>query len=1133
MNRRAVVPALALAILAGPPVSPDSRLRQDDDPILHVMNAELARVMQGLGTTDRPPYYVSYEIWDQWTNTLAAQNGALITDQTNRSRLLDVDVRVGSHTLDNTGRVQGRSFFPFGAGPPERLPIDTSVTALRNALWLRTETEYRNAVERLIQVQATRATTVSPRDTSPDFSQETPYVLVEEIPSKIEFDREAWKGRVRRLSDRFRMHPGIFTSTVRLAVQRQVRYITTTEGTGVRTGDNHIRLMVNATTRADDGMDLSLNRTFFATSFAGLPSEEDAAQVIDSVISDLVALRDAPVVDPYSGPAILGGQAAGVFFHEILGHRLEGHRQKDENFAQTFTSKVGQQILPPFITVSDDPTVQTYNGVELSGHYRTDDEGMPARRALLVDKGVLAGFTMGRSPVDNGPRSNGHGRRQPGRDVVARQANLLVESNRTVSTRQLRQQLIDQIQRQGKPYGLFFTDIAGGFTFTGRYAPQVFKVIPLKVYRVFVDGRPDELVRGVDIVGTPLTVFGKILATDDTPRVFNGFCGAESGSIPVSAVSPSVLISEIEVEKKATSMRRPPVLGPPGPEPVAGGEPDDIVLRAMRDELTRSGDSLRVQGLADPYYVAYRVSGGVTLDIDARLGAVVEQRKVPSRLLFATVRVGGYDADQSGFFSPTSRFAAARTSLAMDDAYSAIRRQLWWATDMQYKAAAATLAQKQAALEGDAEPDTIPDFSAEVPHINLQPRTDPTVPEDAWTSIAKNVSAVFNDYPAITDGRVRVRVRRRNQYFASTEGSRSRVPDVGTSVLITAVARSQDGSTMSDYRVFAGQKDSHIPDEAALSEVARTLAQGLSARVEAEELKAYLGPVLFEGPAAGGFFFYLLGQSLGGDPPPRLPRQMGVAMSAEHPLKRYLGRRLLPEGFAISDDPTLIEYRGIPLAGHYLVDHEGMPARRVDIMTDGRLRAFVTSRIPSQEFTKTTGHARSLVPGLPSRATISNLIVEARDPRSESELREAFVELIREVGLEFGIAIKQLADDDPQVGAALSRFGPMGARQGLQLPYATAAYKVFPDGREEPVRPVEFLDLSLRTLRDVAAGGGSPGVFHFVHVTSPPPFAWTRWVDAPITVVAPTILVKEMDLKSYTTTAKPLLLGKPGTEAGR
>jgi predicted Zn-dependent protease len=284
---------------------------------------------------------------------------------------------------------------------------------------------------------------------------------------------------------------------------------------------------------------------------------------VKKVGENVEALAKAPTAEPFAGPAIFSGRASGVFFHEIFGHRIEGHRQKDESEGQTFTRSVGEKILPEFLSVTFDPTVKRLAGSDLNGWYEYDDEGMPGKRVRAVENGVLRSFLMSRSPIDGFDHSNGHGRRQPGMEVVSRQSNLIVSSTRAVSSQKLRQMLIEEIRKQDKPYGLFFQDITGGFTTTQRSGLQAFKVIPVMVYRVYPDGRPDELIRGADIVGTPLASFSRIEATSDTPDVFNGYCGAESGSVPVSAVSPAILISEIEIEKKPQGQDLLPLLPSP------------------------------------------------------------------------------------------------------------------------------------------------------------------------------------------------------------------------------------------------------------------------------------------------------------------------------------------------------------------------------------------------------------------------------------------------------------------------------------------------------------------------------------------------------------------------------------------
>jgi predicted Zn-dependent protease len=356
-----------------------------------------------------------------------------------------------------------------------------------------------------------------------------------------------------------------FTSTV------NNQYFVNSEGTSVRHGTVQFRLYLVGRTRAEDGMDFQRFESFDAHSIDGLPSEATVRTTVEKIVRDLKALRTAPVVDPYTGPAILSGRASGVFFHEIFGHRIEGQRNKNESEGQTFAKQVNQKILPDFISVVDDPTTEKVGTIDLNGHYTYDDEGVKARPVTVVEDGILRNFLLSRSPVAGFEESNGHGRKQPGYKAVGRQGNLIVKAANTVPMARLREMLIEQARLQGKQFGLLFDDISGGFTLTGRDSPQSFQVTPIMVYRVYVDGRPDELVRGADLIGTPLTSFSKILAASDKVDIFNGYCGAESGYVPVSAASPAILTTQIEVQKKAKSSVRMPLLPAPDAPPAGGG----------------------------------------------------------------------------------------------------------------------------------------------------------------------------------------------------------------------------------------------------------------------------------------------------------------------------------------------------------------------------------------------------------------------------------------------------------------------------------------------------------------------------------------------------------------------------------
>ena len=352
-------------------------------------------------------------------------------------------------------------------------------------------------------------------------------------------------------------------SSVQLESRKLTQTLVTTEGTKLLHGRPFARLIIFARGKASDGMDLQTMESFESDDASKLPSDAEILNAVKKAGANLTSLLKAPLSDPYVGPAILSGRASGVLFHEIFGHRIEGHRQKDDSEGQTFTKAINTAVLPSFLSVIFDPTRKTFGDVTLNGYFQYDDEGVRARKVTVVEDGILKTFLMSRSPVNGFPSSNGHGRRSPGNEVVSRQSNLIVESSKAVSDAELRRMLIAEVKRQNKPYGLYFDQVTGGYTTTGRQGLQAFTVIPLVVYRVYPDGRPDEMIRGVDIVGTPLASFAKITATSNKSEVFNGICGAESGNVPVSAISPALLVSEIEVQSKERSQDRPPFLARP------------------------------------------------------------------------------------------------------------------------------------------------------------------------------------------------------------------------------------------------------------------------------------------------------------------------------------------------------------------------------------------------------------------------------------------------------------------------------------------------------------------------------------------------------------------------------------------
>jgi TldD protein len=543
---------LAATCAAQPATEPETEM------LLNTMQQELTRAMTALAKSQPAPYYLGYIVYDRQGISITASEGSLLNSIPNRDRWADVTMRVGSPALDNTHGEERESGISGGA-----ISMGEDHDAVAQQLWLLTNVEYRKASAIFTNVKTQKAVQSEEEDKSGDFSSEAPHKDQLAAGPPVVIRQKDWEDRVRAYSAEFKKYPYVYNSVATLSFDEQTQFVVNSEGTQLVEPGRSARLIIEAETRADDGMELLRVETFQAPTPEQFPPAAEVSAKIAKMASDLKALREAPVADPYAGPALLSGRAAAVFFHEVLGHRLEGHRQRGEEEGQTFTKKVGEAILPSFLSVVDDPTMKELNGVRLAGTYEFDDEGVPAQRVEVIQNGILKNFLMSRMPVTNFIQSNGHGRREPGKMATGRQGNLIVISSKTEPESDLRKQFIDEIKKQGKPYGLYFEDVEGGFTLTERQSPQAFEVLPIIVWRVYPDGRPDELVRGVDMVGTPIAALQRIIATGDKTDVFNGICGAESGWVPVSAAAPAMLFSEMEVQKKEHGRDRPPILPPP------------------------------------------------------------------------------------------------------------------------------------------------------------------------------------------------------------------------------------------------------------------------------------------------------------------------------------------------------------------------------------------------------------------------------------------------------------------------------------------------------------------------------------------------------------------------------------------
>lgn len=536
--------------------------------LLDIMEEEITREMNGLQKAEIPPYYIDYRVNDVTDLNISAAFGSLTQSEKERSRILTTNVKVGDYALDNSHEVNASGYGVYGhafGALNSILPLENDELAIKQTLWRATTSEFHSATEAYKNVKNNIEKEAEGEKKVADFSKEEPTVFVEpELPEiSALIDQEKWEEKVKSISTYFLKNPHLTSGAVSLAFSKERKYFISTEGTKIAQNMTYAYLNISASILAEDGDILPLYKSYFAYLPADLPEEDVLVKDVTLMIEKLVKLRNAPLAEPYSGPAILDARSAGVFFHEIFGHRIEGHRLKSEMDGQTFLSKVNDPILDKSLNVISDPTLTSYGGKDLIGNYKYDDEGVQAQQVTVVERGILKSFLMSRSPLENFPVSNGHGRASAGMKAVSRQSNLLIESNKPLSTASLRKKLIKECKKQNKEYGYLFSDVIGGFTTTDRFSANVFNVMPTEVYRIYVDGRPDQLVRGVDLIGTPLAMFGEIKAAGEHKEIFTGICGAESGSVPVSAIAPALFVRRIETQKKVKQNAQPSLLSRP------------------------------------------------------------------------------------------------------------------------------------------------------------------------------------------------------------------------------------------------------------------------------------------------------------------------------------------------------------------------------------------------------------------------------------------------------------------------------------------------------------------------------------------------------------------------------------------
>ena len=552
-------------------INTETDWQKDRAVILQGLHRELDRSREKLKLKDfDPPYFIGYLLSDYAVKSLTGSYGTVYSDRESRRREVYADVRVGDYQFDSSGR----GGFEFRYDPDSdfqpieyiQVPLDDDLLGVRDALWGLSDIRYKAALNAYHQKKGRQAYELLEDADLPSFTQEKPSRFQGEHV-EFRFDPEAWAEAVRQVTAVFRDYDQIFSNSFTVTAEKYTHYYVNSEGSEVVQEQTYFNWWMDAGSRADDGLEVSNFRRSLGLEIQEKPDLAALVAEAKALAEELLKLRAAPALSPYNGPAILAPQVTGVLFHEAIGHRLEGERMRNPGEGFTFKDKVGQQVIPTFLTVTDDPTRRTFDSTTLVGYYHYDQEGVPAQAITLIQDGILKNYLMSRTPIKGFDLSNGHGRSDGETDPMARMGNLIVTSSQTLDDAALKQKLIELVKKQDKPFGLIIRETLGGDTRTGREEMQGFRDRPRLIYQVDPATGQETLVRGVELVGTPLISINKIVATGKDLGVFNGYCGAESGYVPVATVAPSVLLEEVEVQKSSEKPQRPPILKPPAFEP--------------------------------------------------------------------------------------------------------------------------------------------------------------------------------------------------------------------------------------------------------------------------------------------------------------------------------------------------------------------------------------------------------------------------------------------------------------------------------------------------------------------------------------------------------------------------------------
>ncbi len=528
---------------------------QDLEKIRNCMQTELERTMKVLAQekNEHPPlYYLSYLFRNRCKHRFAGYLGVIHTSQMRSDNTVYCDARVGSKEYDNTSNGNLKSNVDKeNQNEYHQMPSQIETDAYRFSLWRLTDFSYREALK---QYYARKSNELEYMNLYPELGSKKLFInknrkniSYSNYKQPTYIDKDYWCYLIRKASTLIKKYRNIKDSWFEFYSEQTQSLFIDSQGQDILRQHQVFELRLHFWFLQNNGEACSYDFGLIEGNIENLPSEVDFLRIVKERIDFVFALSRAPRLNSFSGPILLDAIPSGVFFHEVVGHRLEGSRLLSPEDGGTFINLRGKKITPEYIDIIDNPLLKRYGKRELIGHFEYDDEGSRSEKVVLVKRGVLKNFLTSSSPIPKQKKFNGHARNQDIQRPISRMGNLIIQNHKPYTADEMRNMFLEEIRKQKKSFGIYIKEVIGGETGTDAYDFQAFKGEILSAVKVFPNGK-EELIKGVDFVGTPLSALDSVICMGKDMEVSNSYCGAESGIIPVSTIAPSMLLSTLELQ---------------------------------------------------------------------------------------------------------------------------------------------------------------------------------------------------------------------------------------------------------------------------------------------------------------------------------------------------------------------------------------------------------------------------------------------------------------------------------------------------------------------------------------------------------------------------------------------------------